>query len=307
VAYSYRFDAGIGDFQPLTWMVVWHRARYYVWVMHTQFGELLLGIICVGAAAVVLRRPKGSSAVAFLPAASLLALAAATVLFHLINPHEGVAARYMSTAIAPMVALVPVAIGSVVEAFPSPRRRQLLSAGLMTIIAAVFLIARPAAAQRQPAGWRDVVKLLTAGDQVAGGRLAVVSDENGEGAFVSEIAARHPEPMATVVRGTKLLASDDWNGRNFRMTFESPAAVMKELEDLHVDSLVVDGSKAAQKLAYWSQVNALLSHYGSRLSQAYWVQGANGPIVVYTLLYKSPGPAKPLRVAASTGEVLTER
>ena len=307
VAYSYRFDAGIGDFQPVTMHVIWTRAKFYTGVMHNQWGGLVLAIVGAGAAAVVLRRPKVLSEDAFAASASLLTLAVGTVIFHLVNPHEGVAARYMSTAVAPLLALIPVAIGAVVEAFPSPRRRQLLSAGLMTIVAALFLLARPSAEARQPAGWRDVVKFLADGNQIAGHRIAVISDENGEGALVSEIAGRHPEPMASVVRGTKLLASDDWNGRNFKMTFASPAAVMKELEDLHVDALVVDGSRPAQSLAFWGQVNALLAQHGSRLAQAYWVQNARGPIVVYRLLYKSPGAAKPLRVAASTGEVLTER
>jgi hypothetical protein len=304
---SYRFDAGIGDFERVTTSVAWMRLQFYSAVFYREFSALLLAVMCIGAAATVFRRHEGSATLRSVLPASLTSLVAASLLFHLMNPHSALAARYMSMAIAPLLALVPIGVRLLLQAIPGSAQRQRIGTGLLIALAAVFLSTRPASAQRQPGGWRDVVDFLETGDQLAGRRIAVISDESGEGALVSEVAGRQPSPTAAVIRGTKLLASDDWNGHNFRLIFSSSHAIMQELEDLHVDFLVFDRSRQAENLGHWSQVNQMIMEYGSRIEEVYSVRGKRRPIVVYKMLYRSPGREKRLRIVSSSGEVIAER
>ena len=86
-----------------------------------------------------------------------------------------------------------------------------------------------------------------------------MSDESGEGALVSEVAVRHLSPPPTIIRGSKLLASDDWLGHNFQLLFSSSPELMRELEDLHVDYLVVDTSADPTTIAYRPQVEEVIA------------------------------------------------
>jgi hypothetical protein len=122
--------------------------------------------------------------------------------------------------------------------------------------------------------------------------MLVVSDEVGEGSLVSEVAVRRPAPWATVARGSKLLADQDWVGHNFQMRYSSSSALMRELEDLHVRYLIVDCSpKVAALIPYLGQVNELIETNGNRLDRIY-ASTQGRPLTVYQLKYQSPGPAQ---------------
>jgi hypothetical protein len=128
----------------------------------------------------------------------------------------------------------------------------------------------------------------------------------GEGSLVSEVAVRRPAPWATVARGSKLLADQDWVGHNFQMRYSSSSALMRELEDLHVRYLIVDCSpKVAALIPYLGQVNELIETNGNRLDRIY-ASTQGRPLTVYQLKYQSPGPAKTLHVdlTYSIGRVL---
>ena len=146
---------------------------------------------------------------------------------------------------------------------------------------------------------------LASRDTLAGHRVVVISDESGEGALVSEFASLLLNPPATVMRGSKLLASDNWNGQNLHLLYSSSAQVMRELEDLHADYLVMDMSPPAVRLAYWNQITEMLAANGARFEQVHSVPGR--PLIIYRLLNHSPGPAKPLRIVTSANRVIEEK
>jgi hypothetical protein len=185
----------------------------------------------------------------------------------------------------------------------------------LTFVAAAFmcLIAQPALVARRPFGFADAVTLLAAGDELAGRRLLVISDERGEGALVSAVAMHQPSPRSFTIRGSKLLAEDDWAGHNFHMVYPSAEALLRDLEALHLDFLVVDHSRAAQRLPYWQQVADLAANYADRLETVFSTDAAREahggrPITVYRLQYRTPGPAKRLRIDLkySLGKLLEE-
>jgi len=213
----------------------------------------------------------------------------AATLFHLFNPHTVFTGRYMTMSVAPMFGLLPSAFGVILNAIRWPAWRRVAQIALVGALVWSALLVAPLRASRQPLGFRDAAKYLEGRLGFAGRRFLVVSDENGEGAFVSEIAQRHPEPSATVFRASKIVASDNWNGHNFRLNYESATALMKELEDLHVDYIAVDESLAAGEHALWGPTRDLLDTQGERLERVYAATGAR-PVVVYRLKFRSPGP-----------------
>src|SRR5262249_42089868 len=160
---------------------------------------------------------------------------------------------------------------------------------------AVMWFVEPAPRIRTPQGWRQTAHALERDDRVAGHRILIVSDDNGEGGFVAEMAGRGLNPPVRIVRGSKLLASDDWNGNHFRMTFASSRAVLQELEDLHTVYVVLDRSAGSQRLAYWNQVSSMLTDFSSRFDAIEATTETARPISVYRLRYHSEGAERPLR------------
>jgi hypothetical protein len=133
-------------------------------------------------------------------------------------------------------------------------------------------------------------------------RLLVVSNETGEGAFVSDVAGRGVHPVPTLIRGSKLIAYEDWNGRNSRINFSSPSLLLRELEDLHVDFLVVDESVT---LAYTPFVRQMLATHPERFERVLTVQGGRR-LTVHRLVHATPGPAKRVTAEiAALRQVLT--
>jgi len=120
------------------------------------------------------------------------------------------------------------------------------------------------------------------------------------------VARRHPVPRATVIRGTKFVATDDWAGSRFQMLYDSPRALLKEMEDLHVDYLVMDDSQdAVAGVRFWPLIRELIDTNGDRLERVFEANGQRR-LVTYRLKYQSPGPPRPLEIplAYSLGRVL---
>jgi len=140
---------------------------------------------------------------------------------------------------------------------------------------------------------------------LAGRRLLVISDENGEGAFISDVAISGPRPRATIVRGSKLLATDDWNGHDLRLHYSSSAALMQEIEDLHIRYVVVDRGASARRLPYDAVVSDLIAQQTGRLERVPFEDG--GDIAIYRVLRQTAGEPKKLTVRiSSTGQQIGE-
>ena len=302
VTMSFYFDATIGDFRMTTWADVITRTKFYAWYFSAQLGLPFLAIAILGLViGITSARTDRHPASAMVP--SLAALVVAATLFHLLNPHTVYSGRYMTLSVAPMFGLLPSGFGALLGAIRRPRwqgvARVALAGGL---IWSAFLVA-PMLAIRLPLGFRDAASFLETTAGLAGHRFMVVSDENGEGAFVTEIARRHPEPSATVFRASKIMASDTWGGHNFQLRYDSAAVLMKELEDLHVEYIAVDESLAANNHPLWGPTHDLLETQADRLERCYAATGAR-PVVLYRLKYRSPGsPATPqMKISSPLGQ-----
>jgi len=215
-----------------------------------------------------------------------VAFIAANAIFTLLVP-SGIDARY----------LLPAAVGCVLCAG--------LGAGARPRRAVLFLALLPLIAWApQPVQRKQFEGMRAAADQTLAqsgrGRVLIVSDARGEGAFTAAIAARDPDRRWTVLRGSKELAESDWMGRGYRSRVESPEALENLLRELAVDVVFIDGSVPERhrtphhRLAEaWATHPAVAVRYGQ-------VDGsisrrADGSPVTATLLGRARLANKPAR------------
>lgn len=294
LAISYRLDSVIGDFAPVGVGGVIGRLNFYAIYLWGQLGTLPLILSLIGFIHVV-RGRRGGNSESFGFGSAMCALVAAALIFHAVNPHQVFAGRYLTLAVAPILALTAAGAETLSALIRSRRWRLAPQAVLCATVVIAFFSVKPASASRAPQGFGATVEFLEARG-LAGRRVLVVSDENGEGAFVSEVAIRHPNPPSTIIRGSKLVASDDWAGHNFKMLFSSSTDLMRELEDLHVDYLVVDTSVNEAAVPYRGQIDELIATQHDRLERISTINERRS-IATYRLKYRSPGPGKTLRIA----------
>lgn len=305
LAVSARLDHAIGDFGPVTIPMVVQRLQFYFGQLWRQVGPLSMLLSFVGMA-VAIRTGSKEKAPEILPIKeALVALVFATVTFHLLTPHLATVSRYLTVTIGPLIGLAFVGAWAIVDLVRPAARR---SASRMLVAGAIVLAAvvtRPGLQHNRPLGYRDIIARLTESGELAGRRLLVVSDEVGEGAFVSEAAVMGVHPSPTMVRGSKLLASDSWLGRDFRMRYASPAALLSDLEALHIAYVLVDASEASRQLPYFAQVQALVETEPVRFALDYSraADPTNGPrrsLALYRVTSLSDGPPKQIEIDLSS-------
>jgi len=307
---SYRLCDSMGDFTGAGATHTLSRGADLGVFLFRELTPVPFALALVGAVAAVRRAWTQPPALRTIAPAALVALAAAGVLFHTALPLEYYSGRYVAIAVAPLFALVPLGIAVLIDlAGYAVKDRRATTAVLVVAVLSVALM-RPATAVRRPLGFAWIVESIGVAG-LAGQRVLVISDEMGEGAMVTETAIRQPQPVPTIVRGSKLLADGDWMNNNFQTLFGSTAETLKQLEDLHIDLLVFDRSPESQELPYWSHVQAVIDQAGDRIvpvrsTRVDAVAGPTRPIAVYRLTHHSPGPPAKLRLNLrySIGKIL---
>jgi hypothetical protein len=233
---SYRICAAMGDFNASELSDVEYRLTFLVrglWLQMTPAPLILSGI---AGAILIAGMRRSRTAASTLAATALFALAASGLAFHVLLPLGHVEVRYLTLVAAPLIALMPLGAGALASWSPPtwnrPLQRGLLCAGIGSL---ALLTTYPHV--NQPLGFKEIVDALPS---TAGKRFFVSSDSVGEGALVTEIVLRRPEPPATVLRASKLLVDENWVGSNSRPLFTSTAATLRKLQDLRVDYVVFE-------------------------------------------------------------------
>jgi hypothetical protein len=300
LATSAMFDASIGDFGPVTVALVMERIRFYGVHLWEHTGLPILAMASIGIFLAVRRGWKQSEPKSLPLAESLVSLMIAGTAFHLLNPHQVSVTRYLTMIVGPVAALACFAAWEVAD------RLQMLSsrttARIVTVSALVLstIVMRPVPRTVTALGYRETIGYLAARGEIAGRRLLVISDEIGEGAFVSEAAVLGLRPAPTMIRGSKLLASDTWIGRDLRLRYESPAALLDDLEAMHIGYVLLDLDQASRALPYFSLVETLARTEPERFAPEYsTTAGPSGPrrsLSLYKVTSPSSGPAKPFQI-----------
>jgi hypothetical protein len=293
---SYRICAAMGDFTGSHLLNFEHRLRFFTTFLWTQLTPVTISLAVIAGALIIARSRRPTLSSSAMAAATLFALAVAGVAFHVLLPLAFVHGPYVTLAIAPLVGLIPIG-AQAIATWASPRWSEGIKEAVVLLgVGALLLSATTGVQPRRSLGFDEAVDRVPT--DLAGARFLVISDPQGEGSLVGEIAKREPEPRATVIRGSKLLVNENWMGSNSRLQFTSPADTLQLLKDLHVQYVVIDNSPGAKELPYWSHVHDLLSAGGADFTIVSNVEKSprfRRSITTYELRHHSPGAPKPFR------------
>jgi hypothetical protein len=298
---TYRLDAAIGDFGPITQQMALSRLALYVSYFWTQLGPTAMVFAAIGLLDTIRRGRRWQEDAPLPVAPALTALLVGSFIFHIFSPHLLAFGRYMALAVPALYGLAALGVYAAARFIAAPTRRHAVQAALLVIFAVTTFFARPPLTVRKPLGYEAAVDHLRARDDLAGKRMLIVSDESGEGTLVTDVARRGLAPRPSIIRGSKLLASDDWNGNFFVMRYTSAESIMQELEDLHISYVIIDSSPESMKLPYWALMKRLVESHEDRLQVEYFNSadprdGPTRPLAVYKLKYQSPGPPKGVEI-----------
>lgn len=98
-------------------------------------------------------------------------------------------------------------------------------------------------------------------------RYLIVSDSNGEGAFIAEVASRtggRPGgPM--VMRASKFFFESNWFGGSYRLTHSDAAESLAGIEQMGIAYVVIDSTPNLSQLPHWEQVRRMMRENPDRL------------------------------------------
>ena len=293
-------DAAIGDFGFIEGSEVFRRVAFYSTHLWHQLGPAVLTFAAFGIVATV-RRRRDSDAAAVLSAA-VLAVLIASATFHLLMPVHVAASRYLTTAIGPMVVLAFLGAWDAARRVYPVYWRASAFGFLVTLLVVATVAFRPSVRVSQPVGYRDVVAAMVTTGELPGRRVLIVGDVVAEGAFVAEAALAGMASPPTIVRGSKFLASDNWNGQNFQMLYRSPEDVYRDLLAYRIEFVVIDQSERSMRLPYFDQVKALTGTQLKAVQPGLPDTPTTRPIGVFQVpLAPASGAAPPLPLRPTHG------
>ena len=106
--------------------------------------------------------------------------------------------------------------------------------------------------------------LVTSTQNLTNPAVLLASDSIGEGSVIAAIAATDNRPRMVVLRGSKILISEDWLGRNPRDHFGSLDELRKFLDSIPVEAVMVDEAINPQWHRAYHKLLAQLLHTDTR-------------------------------------------
>jgi hypothetical protein len=67
----------------------------------------------------------------------------------------------------------------------------------------------------------------------------------GEGSWIAEVSLAEKRPGSYIARATKLLAEEGWSGENYRLLTVNQEAVLRRIDEVALDLVVLDTSPVA--------------------------------------------------------------
>ena len=135
-------------------------------------------------------------------------------------------------------------------------------------------------------------------------RMLVSSNASGEGAWIAEVALGEKRPASVVARASQILAVEDWDGAYYRLVATTPQAVARRLDELNLDTIVVDSRPGLLVLPHHALLKGVLQG-----SPAWRICAESGAIQAFCRVLEPTVPRVPLQIdlGRSIGRVITER
>jgi hypothetical protein len=234
---------------------------YYLWSLIEITGYGLFILISVGFYRQVIRPASGPPSGKW---SAMAALVISTWLFHSLIP-SGLGERHMIMAIPGLLIFLVAAIQWIASRLPyslTILRRQSIVVIAITLIFALETFSIP---PKVSSGYAAAARLASHPD-FRGSVFLVSSDSpyNAEGIFISEIAMHENRPGHIVLRASKMLSSSRWDGGEYKLVYSTPAEMMKYLEELPIDVVVLDNIDHNSTLEHHSLLKQTISGYPGR-------------------------------------------
>jgi Dolichyl-phosphate-mannose-protein mannosyltransferase len=168
--------------------------------------------------------------------ASLWGLVLADWLFHVVVP-AGVEDRKMILAVPALFVLAGVAAGRLTERFSLLSKAQFAGPILFVcaVLCGVATVNFPIR-KKPAAGYIAIARDLHA--WLSPDTATLVSGD--EGALISEFALIEPEPSKYIVRATKILSQDSWNGSGYESLIHTQEECRQKLSAVPISVVVLD-------------------------------------------------------------------
>jgi hypothetical protein len=292
--HSLKLYRQMSSFHAFTLAGIGAAFRYYVSFVFHAVGWMLCLFIIVGlvtSIALVRDRKQGWNVWAAMGATAFSVMA-----FHVVIPHPA-DGRYALAAIAPSLVFLIPAAWKTERLFhnaraPAVGHSRFLMPCLLGLFVAFFFYV-----PRMPQfGYRQAVAWLKAHPQ-PGQRYLIISDGEGEGAFISEVASSTNRTASApmVMRGTKLLFVSDWFRNGYKLVYDNPQKILEDIEGMGVCYIVVDHGAQNRYLPHWQQVGSMEHASASLQLVAGFPAGEGGTtrsLNIYKVLHYADPPAK---------------
>lgn len=251
--------------------------------LRTAIGVPLVGLAVIGLLFAGVRAWRGgedgqASQLWAAVGAGLLAVLA----FQCIIP-AGLDPRYLLPAAAPLLLLSAYGLAGLFNLLTRswPLITGLLACLILLVIASPFMLQ----SQVKPSIGMAPAARAAMATGAANPLILVGSDAMGEGALVAAVAQQDRAMLYFALRGSKLLAVSDWNGKDYAPLYPDAAALMQGIDEVGVGYVALDTAPAAQAILHNRQLGEAAAAYPDRfrLLGTYPRSDGTGEVRLYQL------------------------
>jgi len=293
--YALILDRRISTFNDFSSAGVRAAFEFSFQFVYNEIGWALCALILLGimVAAGSVKRRVGAWALW----ASMGAVGFSVFVFHIAIPHS-MDGRYLLAGLAPLMAFLVPGARRIAETPPLAKIAARWRVPLVLLCALAIFFGFSFRVPKMPRfGFREAAAWLE-NHPLAGGRYLVISDSNGEGAFIAEVASRSDRrlPVPLVMRASKLLFVSDWNLSGYRLVYDGPEKALAAIEQMGISYIVMDSTQNLSRLPHWDQVRQMLHQYSDRVHVVQrFPAGENGRVRsldIYQVLHFANPPSR---------------
>ena len=227
----------------LSWRYTGQAAMHFPGVLASGASFVITVFALVGLAAAIVGVRRGKRPVIWAVAAAVVM---AVLTFHALVP-ASLDSRHVIQALPAWALLAVAGVAVVEQRLPAARigwRWAPFAAALVGVVHTGW-----GAPTKQCGGFGAVVAELVNRPDNANAVFLVSSDATGEGMFIAETAMHEARPGHVVLRASKLLSAQAWNGQGYQVLVHTEPELIALLQKQKVRFLVLDSSIPTSLLA----------------------------------------------------------